>query len=178
MAVKTINVRIQGKSPLLMHKFPLVPIEAIEKKTPEEQAELVAYRDPDTGELYMPGTAIQRSLINAAIYSKGKGRASLQKVAAACLLVSPDRISLGSKKYTLDSRAIVNPSTRGRIVRHRPRLDKWECAFEIDYEDSLLTEDQVRKIVDDSGQRVGLLDFRPEKKGPFGRFMVTSWSMN
>ena len=23
--------------------------------------------------------------------------------------------------------------------------------------------------------RVGLLDFRPEKKGPFGRFVVTSW---
>jgi len=29
--------------------------------------------------------------------------------------------------------------------------------------------------VDDTGQRVGLLDFRPEKKGPFGRFVVTRW---
>jgi hypothetical protein len=29
--------------------------------------------------------------------------------------------------------------------------------------------------VDDAGQRVGALDFRPEKKGAFGRFVVTHW---
>ena len=176
MATKTIRVRIEGKSPLLMHKFPLVPIEAIEKKSPEEQAELAAYRDPDTQELYIPGVCMQRSLINSAIYSKGKGRASLQKVVAACVMISPERMSLGIKEYSIDSRPIVNPTTKGRIIRHRPRVDKWECTFEIDYEDTLLTEDQVRKVVDDSGERVGLLDFRPERKGPFGRYMVTSWT--
>lgn len=31
------------------------------------------------------------------------------------------------------------------------------------------------RIVDDCGTRVGLLDFRPERKGPFGRFVVTKW---
>lgn len=178
MAIKTITVRIEGKSALLMHKFPLVPIEAIEKKPPEEQAELSAYRDPDTQELYISGVCVQRSLINAAVYSKGKGRGSLQRVTAACVRISPERISLGTKDYKIDSRPIVVPATRGRIVRHRPRLDKWECAFEIDYENTLLMEEQVRKIVDDAGERVGLLDFRPERKGPFGRFMVTRWDSN
>ena len=33
----------------------------------------------------------------------------------------------------------------------------------------------LKAIVDDAGDRVGLLDFRPERKGPFGRFMVTAW---
>jgi hypothetical protein len=33
----------------------------------------------------------------------------------------------------------------------------------------------VRVIVNDAGSRVGLLDFRPEKKGPFGRFSVIKW---
>jgi len=30
-------------------------------------------------------------------------------------------------------------------------------------------------VVDDAGVRVGLLDFRPERKGSFGRFMVVEW---
>lgn len=177
MAIKIIEITIKGKTPLLMHKFPLAPIEALEKKQPKEQAELAAYKDPDTDELYIPSVWIQRSLVNAATYSKGKGRASLQKVAAACLMVEPERISLGTKDFIVDSRAVVMPATRGRIVRHRPRLDEWNCQFELEYEDTLLTENQVRKVVDDAGQRVGLLDFRPEKKGSFGRFMVTKWSV-
>jgi len=176
MATKTVKVMIKQKSGILMHKFPLVAIEAFEKKTPAEQAELVAYRDDETGQLYIPGVCVQRALINGAVYSKGKGRASLQKIVAACLLVSPEHILLGTKDYQIDSRAVVVPATKGRILRYRPRIDKWECSFEIEYEDTLLTEEQVRKIVDDTGQRVGLLDFRPERKGPYGRFMVTRWS--
>ena len=44
--METIHVKLTGISPLLMHSFPLLPIEAIEKKSPEEQAELAAYRQP------------------------------------------------------------------------------------------------------------------------------------
>jgi hypothetical protein len=177
MAIKVIDISIKGKSPLLMHKFPEDPIEALDKKPKDEQAEFAAYRDPDNNELIIPGLCIQRCLISAAAYSKGKGRASLQKIAAACIMINPERISLGVKDYKIDSRPVVIRATRGRIVRHRPRLDEWSCNFEIEYEDTLLKEEQVRRIVDDAGQRVGLLDFRPECKGPYGRFMVTKWSI-
>ena len=173
--IKSVKVTIKGQTPLLMHAFPMEPIEAMEKKTKEEQAELAAYRDPDTKGLYVPGVAIQRGLIGAATYSKGKGRGSLQKAAAACLMVSPERIPLGVDTYKIDSRPVVVPATGGRIMRHRPRLDDWKITFILEYDDTLLTEQQVRRIVDDMGQRVGLLDFRPEKKGPFGRFVVTLW---
>ena len=176
--MKSVNVTIRGKSPLLMHAYPMIPIEALEKKSPEEQAELAAYRDPDTNALYLSGIAVQRALIGAAVYSKGKGRASLQKTAAACLLISPERIGLGTTTYVIDARAVVIPSTKGRVIRYRPRLDTWEATFELEWDETLLTENQVRRIVDDMGQRVGLLDFRPEKKGPFGRCMVTNWSLN
>ena len=33
----------------------------------------------------------------------------------------------------------------------------------------------LRQIIDDSGKRIGLGDFRPSTKGPYGRFVVTSW---
>ena len=176
MSTKTIAVELTGVYALLMNAFPLTPVENIEKRTPQEQAELSAYRDPDNGGgLYIPGLNVQRALIAAAAYSKGKGRASLQKPAAACLEVTPERIGLGTKEYIIDSRAVVVPATKGRIVRHRPRLNEWKISFTLSYDDNLLTETQVRRIMDDMGQRVGLLDFRPERKGPFGRCMVTRW---
>jgi hypothetical protein len=175
MATKGIKVTIQGLSALLMHSFPMVPIEAIEKKSIEEQAELAAYRDTQTRELYVPGINVQRGLVAAAAYSKGKGRATLQKSAAACLLVSPERLGLGVNTYAIDSRPIVVPATKGRVLRHRPRLDAWRLTFEIEYDPTLLKPEEVRRIVDDMGSRVGLLDFRPEKKGPFGRFIVVEW---
>jgi len=171
-----INVKMKGISPLLMHRFPLQPVEALEKLPPEQQAEHAAYRDETNGNcLYVPGIAVQRALISAAAYSKGKGRASLAKQAAACLIVSPERISLGTKDYIVDARPVVVPATRGRIMRYRPRLDQWNIEFTVEYDPVLISEKQLRTIVDDMGSRVGLLDFRPERKGPFGRCVVVEW---
>lgn len=175
MSLQSAEVEITGTSPLLMHRFPLEPQEALEKQPADVQAEVGAYRDPDTNELYIPGVCVQRALIEAAKFSKGKGRASLVTTAAACFMVTPERCSLGTDTYTVDSRAVVMPATKGRIVRHRPRLDTWSITFTLEYDDVLLSATQVRKIVDDMGLRTGLLDFRPQKKGPFGRSMVTSW---
>ena len=83
--------------------------------------------------------------------------------------------SPGTDKYEVDRRAVVNPSTGGRIVRTRPKLTTWQVQFALEYDDTLLSEKEVREILDNAGRRVGLLDFRPERKGPFGRFMVTAW---
>jgi len=174
--MKKVEVTIQGISPLLMHKFPMVAIEALDKKLPEEQAEIAAYRIPgDSNELYIPGINLQRSLVAAATFSKGKGRSSLQKQVAACVIVSPEYIGLGTTEFALDARPVVIPATKGRVVRFRPRLDKWQATFAVEYDEKLLKETELRRVIDDAGARVGLLDFRPERKGPFGRFVVNEW---
>ena len=175
MAATKRQVTIKGMSSLLMHQYPLIPVEALEKKPIDEQAELAAYRDQESGELYIPGVAVQRAIIGGATFSKGKGRASLQKPVAACVLISPEHILLGTTKYEIDTRPVVIPSTKGRILRHRPRLDQWQASFELEWDDVLVTEPQIKRIVDDTGSRVGLLDFRPACKGPHGRFIVTEW---
>ena len=172
--MKTVIVTIKGTSPLLMHQFPMEPIEAIEKKTKQEQAEICAYRMP-SGNLYIPALCIQRAMIGAATFSKGKGRGSLQKNTAACLSINPQYLDLGVKDYVIDSRSVVVPATKGRIIRHRPRIDDWSVTFEIEYDEVLLREVEVKKILDDCGLRVGLLDFRPANKGPFGKFIVTKF---
>lgn len=173
--IRTIQVTIKGVSALLMHRFPMTTIEGFENLSKEEQAEHAAYRDPNTKELYIPGVAIQRAIIAAATFSKGKGRASLQKPVAACVTVDPERISLGTKEYVIDSRPVVIKVTKGRIIRHRPKLEQWQCSFTLEYDTILLKEEQMHKIVEDTGRRAGLLDFRPACKGPFGRFIIVNW---
>lgn len=174
MAQKTLSVSIKGIAPLLMHAYPMVTIEALEKKSQDEQAALAAYKTEE-GMLYIPGINLQRALVAGAAYVKGKGRASLQKPVAAAVFVSPERLSLGTSIYAIDARAVVIPATKGRVVRYRPRLDDWQVTFMLEFDSDLLTEKQLRYVVDNTGKNVGLLDFRPEKKGPMGRFMVVTW---
>lgn len=171
---KQIQASIKGISPLLMHRFAMEPIEALEKKRPDEQAEYAAYRMPDKT-LYIPGIALQRALVAGATFSKGKGRATLQKQVAACVIVAPEYLSLGTDKYEVDARPVVIAATKGRVMRYRPRLDTWGVTFTIDYDDALLNERSMRQVVDDTGQRVGLLEFRPANKGSYGRFVVVNW---
>jgi len=170
----SVKVTIQGVTPLMMHRYPMEAIIALEKKPPEEQASIAAHK-MKSGELFIPGVAIQRALVNAAVFSKGKGRSSLQKTAAACMMVSPEEVGLGTDKYVVDSRPVVMPSTKGRVVRHRPKLEKWKCSFEVEWDEELLNEEQVKKIVEDMGKRVGLLEFSPRCKGPYGRSKIVRW---
>jgi ABC-type molybdate transport system ATPase subunit len=174
--MKKIEVTIKGISPLLMHSFPMAPIEGLEKMTPQEQAEICTYRRPDTKALYIPGRSIQRGLVAAGRFSKGKGRSSLMKVVAAAVDVQETYCDIRPQTFVIDSQPIVNPTTKGRIMRHRPRFDEWEVSFTLRYQETMLDEKQMRRLVDDLGMMVGLLDFRPERLGPHGRFVVTGWS--
>lgn len=172
---QTVSVTIKGISPLLMHAFPMTEMEkGWEKWPPDQQAAAAEYRTPD-GKLYVPGTAMQRAFINAASYSKGKGRASLQKQVAACVLVSPEYLIIEPQTYAVDSRPVVIAATKGRIMRHRPCFNEWAFTMSVVFDKGLLSEKELRNVIDDAGSRVGILDFRPERKGPFGRFMVTNW---
>ena len=173
--MNSIEVTIKGISPLLMHRFPMDAQEGISKMNPQDQAELSAYRNPETKALYVPGVNIQRCMVKGAGFVKGKGRATLAKTAAACVFITPDQCDLGTKHFELDARPVVMPATKGRVIRYRARLDQWQIAFTLDYDDTLMSAKEIRSAVDAAGARVGLLDFRPEKGGPFGRFMVVSW---
>lgn len=183
-----IKVKIQGLSPLLMNRFtaenggeisdghrPAAP--GGERGTPREQAEKTAYRD-DKGNLYYPGPNLFSCLIEAGKYHKvGKNKVTTQKssLVPAGLSVMEIAMPFGTKDFEVDSRRVVIPSTGGAVVRHRARLDSWTLSFTLDVDEGMFTSKFVRMLVDDAGRKVGLGDYRPARKGPFGRFVVTEW---
>ncbi len=172
--MKHIKIEITGSSPILLHSYPMVEIKGLEKMEPRQQAEHHVYRDPETQELYFPGVNIQRALVAGAAYC-GRGVRSIVKQVAASISINPERVGFGTRDFLVDSRSVVIPKTKGRVMRHRARLDEWRLAFVLAYDATLISAKQMREVVDYTGSRVGIGDFRPACKGWFGRFDVTSW---
>ena len=46
----------------------------------------------------------------------------------------------------------------------------WSATFGLQYEETIVSEGDLMKGFTDAGLMVGLLDYRPEKNGPYGRF--------
>ncbi len=190
--MKLIEVTIEGVSPLLQHRWSDEAEASVSdtgtrkihivRGTPREEAEKVCYRTSD-GELYLSATAIHRMLIEAGGSHKQKGsRKSMKYVIPAAVLMTTDVIILHDNEgnaltdYEVDSRPVVIPSTKGRIMRHRPRLDEWWATFSIRVNEELVAVEMVRQLLNEGGMRLGVGDFRPQKFGPFGTFDVINWA--
>jgi len=184
-----IHVSIEGVTPLLMNRFTeeaevkvssgTSAIHLGNKGTPREQAAKKTYSD-DKGNLYIPGPNIFACIIEAGKFHKaGKSKVTTKKssLIPAGMALLEIICPLETKDFEVDSRSVVIPATGGRIMAHRPRLDKWGLSFTLEVDDSMFAPELVRQIVDDAGRKVGLGDFRPDRKGPFGKFVVTGWNV-
>ena len=137
-----------------------------------KMAEKLAYKK-ESGELYIPSTAIKGSIINASSFKK-IGKYSAKPLIAGGVFIIEQEIGLGVKKYDLDTRTVV--IKKSRVVKSRPTLKDWKVAFELQYNENLIGNSEIiKQLLVEAGQRVGLLDFRPQKNGSFGMFEVTKW---
>lgn len=185
----TIQVQIQGTQPLLQHRFSedaeaaqSTRKQLIKSETPREAAQKVAYIAPD-GTHYFPGAAISRAIREAGSNHKSRGsRKSLKFVVPSALRVPHDTIQLVNgdgktpiRDFEVDSRPVVIPSTKGRVMRHRPRHDKWGAIFTLCIDETILPLDVIHQLLTEAGTQLGIGDFRPEKGGPFGTFQIVLW---
>lgn len=189
-----INVEIQGESPLLCNRFTDEAMEKIakgsstvtaagNKGTPRERAERTLYVGAN-GKPIIPGPNVYRSIIDAGRFHKaGKEKITTVKSSLVpagiwlldveCELYNPD---CKAPQWEVDARRVVNPATAGAMMAYRARFDSWRLRFTLSVDDKMFDEQIVRALVDDAGQKIGLGDFRPSRKGPFGRFKVISWA--
>ena len=187
--MKTINVQIKGTSPLMLCRFkeqdeqPKASRNVLMNRgTPREQADASAYRDKE-GHFYFPGAAISRMLREAGGNHKMRGsRKSAKYIVPAAVRVTEDCVlirngngSTLAKDFEVDSRPVVIPATKGRIMAHRPRWDCWSAQFTLVLNDDLLPIDFVNQLLVEASQQIGVGAFRPEKGGPFGTFLVEKW---
>ena len=194
MKPTTVKCTIRGLTPLLVNRFSDEAAQdatAGTRKTHRTKARL-SPRDDAQGRLYQTGAKRQRDqvipsenllacLVEAGRFLKvGKRQLSTQKaslVAAWVTFEDPHTRIVHKAPWSVDSRPVRIPATGGRILRHRPRFDDWKLSFAIQLHPilDLGGADVARELVDIAGAVVGLCDFRPSTRGPFGRFRVDRW---
>lgn len=185
-----IDITIAGVSPLLVHAFTdedqLAASSGSRKSsaagsrgTPYEQAEKHLHISEQDGKPIMPQPNLQSCIIAAgAFFKNGRSKITTMRssLIPACVFWNDTEFPLISKGgWSVDTRAVRIPATGGRIQRHRPCFFDWSVKFDVDLDTSEMHQSLFREIVDAAGQKVGLCDFRPATKGPFGRFVVTNW---
>jgi hypothetical protein len=189
--MKTVNVEIKGVTPLLIHRF---GEEAetngkdgtrgiiLKTEDPRVQAEKAAYIARD-GTYYFNAFSIPACMGNAGVNHKIKGtRKSLRFVVPSAVRLTSDAITIldgnggkPAKKFEIDSRPVTIPSTKGKIMRHRPRFNEWSAKFDLGVNEKLLPVSMAHQLLNEAGESIGIGDFRPEKRGPFGTFRVTKF---
>jgi hypothetical protein len=127
----------------------------------------------------IPQPNLFRCLIDAGTFFKaGRSKVTTQKnsLIPACIEIDGFEIPIEHREpWQVDTRPVRNPVTGGRFNCHRPSFHDWRLSFTMKVDTSLMSTKLVREIVDAAGKRIGLGDFRPDRKGPFGKFVVVKW---
>ena len=172
-----IKVVITGTTPLLINRFRDTQIEGKSKKRTgamsESDIEEKLYIVDKT--ICIPSVYIKNCIVEASKQFKiiGKGKATYTKIVASTTDINPFMIELKSGKYEIFRISAVNPMTKGRMMTQRPKFNKWSMEFEIHLNDPAVDISVINEILEHSGKYVGIGDWRPEKKGMFGKFMIT-----
>jgi hypothetical protein len=184
-----IKIRIEGVTPLICNRFTDAAAlassagvrgsgAAADRGTPLEIAEVKIYAGLD-GKPMIPQPNLMRCLVEGGRFHKaGKTQLTTAKSSHmyACVDIEGAEVKLLHKQpWKVDTRAVRIPSTGGRILAHRPMFDDWALEFIVDLDTSIVGAKVFRMVVDDAGKRIGLGDFRPATKGPYGKFVVTKW---
>lgn len=178
--MKKYKVEIKGITPLLQNKpeeygFDVQWIEKQASEDWEKEALKKIYRDNE-GKIYQPSEHIIRTLIEAGkkIKMKGAGKATYSKIFGSMVSVEPYVLIHDNQDFEIFKKLVVIPSTKGRVMRYRPMLKDWSLTFDILFEDEI-PSDVIKEALEIAGRYSGIGDWRPEKKGVFGKFQVVSF---
>ena len=181
----TATVKIKGTRPLMWHVFgpDSIPLERRER-------EGVAGNDPsewkrsclitENGQLYLRGDYAFGTIIEGARYTKA-GRGTIQAKMRATLQVMDEQILVnrfipqeseltsdpGAPVY-LDIRSVRNPATKGRNIRYRITASPgWEATFNILWNKTIISRNEMENALHDAGMLVGIGDGRAIGMGRF-----------
>ena len=177
MEEQKYEVEIKSASPLLMNRYIEGTLEEVkvrkgEAKKPNVEDKL--YVDGN-GKPYVPATYIRNCLIEAGknVKVQGKGKSTYSKLLGSTVIVSPDALVIKGawEAYTITA---VNPMTHGRMSVTRPKFNEWSLNFTLVTTDDI-SEDKLAAVLEEAGRFVGIGDWRPQKKGMFGKFLVTKF---
>jgi hypothetical protein len=187
--LQRIQVKIEGKTPMLQNRMTEDQLEQLRTKvkpakakgnpaTPRPQAAAQVYTMKD-GTPYVPTENLMSCLIAAGVFIRldGKRQMSTGKatVVPGLFEIEDAVLPIEGDPWEPDVRQGRNPNGGEAVCIVRPRFDRWALSFTIEVDLDEIDESKIRDLFDKAGSRVGLGDFRPARKGTFGKFRVVTW---
>lgn len=183
---KVVTITIEGDSPLLVNKFSeKSKREMLEKqmkkakgarenRDPLAEIEAATYYMPDRKSYGIPASGIKNCAVSACRFVDGIKMT--QAKGSFFVLEDADGLcKIQTKgKPEIDERMVcIGPfGKKTKMVRFRPRFDKWSCSFRVLYSPDLISPEQLANLFERAGFSVGLCEYRPEKSGNLGMFSV------
>lgn len=190
-----VAVTCLGTSPLLMNRMTTEtlmglrpgnkrPKSARPSLTPREEAEFRVYLDKIQNP-YVPLEYLFSSLVVAGTYVRLDGKRQISTAKSTTLPAfvefENDRMPIldpetgAPAPWEADIRQGRNPNGGEAVCVVRPRFDRWSFVARIVIDLREINEQKIRELFDIAGKRIGLGDFRPHKRGWFGKFCVQCW---
>lgn len=192
-----VHCSLTGLTPLLMNAMSEEQLLAIRDKVKKPRmASKPSLRDEaaskvhllSDGRPHMPIKALYSCLINAGQFIRLDGKRQITTAKATVLpgMLTLEDVTLplhipgteNAPVWEVDIQQGRNPNGGEAVCIVRPRFDQWEirCTLEIDQQQ--MTVSMAQELVSIAGRRIGLLDARPQRRGTFGRFTITSWKVD
>lgn len=187
--MKNLMITWKGTTPLIMHSCqcvnPLHPISlkikkltSKRKKTEEDliqisdlEWEAGAYWKDDIG-LYIPAENVEATLTNGAkSFKRGSDIQKYCNVSDLCIPLSYGENLTKEQLIANYEYRDTRPMTvnRVKVMRTRPRFDRWEISFGLRYDENKIDLDTIINAMEYAGCYVGLCDSRPK----YGKFVAT-----
>lgn len=184
--MQTYKVTLKSKTPYSQGRhFDKDDVPALEKESPDAYERRTwrnrIHKDTD-GNVFIPPMALKNCLAEAAkflsIQVPGKGKATYTKHFEAGIMVM-DPIEIGIKADDVPGESLFVPADgkRGsgrRVTRVFPLITKWEGSTLVHVIDETITEDVLRKHLQEAGNLIGMGRFRPRNNGYYGRFSLVT----
>ena len=185
--VRTVEVKIKGLSPVILHRWSDKAREEMlnkqmkkttpkEAKDPREQYEESVYKTDD-GVPGFPADGFKKAMVRGA-----KALKLVMKDMKGAIFVLGKYSSKEDRELVpLDGELSMREDTvrlqdGTADIRFRGQVANWEATLQISYNAGVVSFDQIVNMLQAAGFGVGIGDWRPEKDGMFGRFEVVTES--
>ena len=179
MQIKTFE--IIGVSPILMNNPAAMGgggagLKSKKTYVDSEEAEIRVYRNRDN-HIVVPTIAFRSAMLKAASGRKiGKATAraviagSVFPVEQNCILLDTTTEKPIDTYEIHRCRVVVN---KAGVVRARPMIQNWKTKLALEIDVDMIQDDTIiPEILNLAGKIVGIMDWRVEKLGTYGRFRV------
>jgi hypothetical protein len=193
-----VQATLTGATPLLLNAMPrdvLLELAGVvdkkaktaEKATPEDVARCHLHLGPD-GKPAIPSQMLYAAMINAGVFVRLDGKRQVSTKTETNL---PGLMKLGfeplplylpgseerSERYEVDIQRGVNPNGGQAVAIIRPCFYQWEIRPLFTVDRRVFDLKKAYELVTIAGARMGLGDFRPNCRGVYGQFIITSWDV-